>query len=82
MSNHPRFPLDDPPPTTAPVSVSVDGNICQLYGICQQEAPTVFDLAVDGRLRYRPHPEAPDTERVRHAARCCPVQAVTVTERR
>ncbi len=40
-----------PAEPTLPVTVSVNKNRCQLYGICVQEAPTVFDLGADGRLR-------------------------------
>jgi ferredoxin len=63
-----------------PVTVSVDKSHCQLYGICQSEAPTVFDLGTDGRLRHLSR-SAADTDQVRQAARCCPTQAITLTER-
>lgn len=65
-----------------PMTVSVDKSHCQLYGICQSEAPTVFDLGADGRLRYQSRPAAADTDQVRQAARCCPTQAITLSERR
>ncbi len=64
------------------LAVSVDNNHCQLYGICEQEAPQVFALGVDGRLRYDPRPSSAHTAGVRQAARCCPMQAITVTDRR
>ena len=38
--------------TTLEVSVSVDGNHCHFYAICAAEAPAVFRLPTDGRLRY------------------------------
>jgi ferredoxin len=57
-----------------PVTVSVDKNHCQLYGICVQEAPTVFDLGADGRLRYQSRAASDDTCPVRQAARCCPTR--------
>ncbi len=47
-----------------------------------QEAPAVFDLGVDGRLRYTARPAAADAVGVRQAARVCPMQAITVTVRR
>ncbi|MER6331420.1 ferredoxin [Streptomyces sp. NPDC001034] len=62
------------------VRVSVDNNHCELYAICQQEAPEVFDLAADGRLRYDATPDAAHTPAVRQAARCCPMQAITLTQ--
>ncbi len=60
------------------VTVDVDNTLCHLFGICQQEAATVFDLGPDGRLRYDPHPPAAATAAVRQAARCCPMQAITL----
>ncbi|TFC15192.1 ferredoxin [Cryobacterium algoritolerans] len=63
---------------TALVSVSVDNRHCHLYGICEQEAPEVFALGVDGRLRYSTHPAAPEAEATRQAARLCPMQAITL----
>lgn len=61
--------------------VSVDNNHCELYGICQQEAPEVFDLGDDGRLRYDASPDAAHTPLVQQAARCCPMQAITLEAR-
>lgn len=69
------------PATPAPsgrVRVDVNNNHCKLFAICQQEAPDVFDLGPDGRLRYRAHPGTEHTERVVQAARCCPMQAITL----
>jgi ferredoxin len=63
-----------------PVTVSVDNSLCQRYGICQQEAATVFDLGADGRLRYQSRPAQDNVEQVRQAARCCPTQAISLTE--
>jgi ferredoxin len=67
--------------TTRRVRVSVDNNHCHLFGICQQEAPEVFDLGVDGRLRYPAHPDPASTAAVQQAARCCPMQAITLETR-
>lgn len=60
------------------VDVDVDNNRCQRFAICQQEAPEVFDLGPDGRLRYEAHPDRRHTYRVVQAARCCPMQAITL----
>jgi ferredoxin len=69
------------PATTIPaVKVGVDNNRCGLYGICQQEAPEVFELGVDGRLRYDAAPSTDHIPAVRQAARCCPMQAITLTK--
>jgi ferredoxin len=69
------------PAAGGPVTVSVDNGRCGLYGVCQQEAPDVFELGPDGRLRYRAHPQPVDTDAVWQAARCCPLQAITVENR-
>lgn len=61
---------------------SVNNTHCELYGICEQEAPGVFELRVDGRLRYAARPGQEHLAGVRQAARCCPMQAITVTESR
>ncbi len=82
----PPSPLPDHSPRggdRAPaVQVAVDNTHCAVFGICVQEAPAVFDLGVDGRLRYDARPAPADTARVRQAARVCPMQAITVTGRR
>ncbi len=76
-----QFPTVDPA-ARRPVTVSVDKSHCQLYGICAQEAAAVFALDADGRLRYTTRPAAGDIHQLRQAARCCPTQAITLTERR
>ncbi|MFD8495072.1 ferredoxin [Amycolatopsis sp. NPDC059657] len=58
--------------------VSVDNDRCELYGICQYEAPDIFQLGRDGRLRFRRQLTEADIEPVIAAARCCPMQAVRV----
>lgn len=64
----------------ATVRVSVNNRHCELFGICQMEAPDVFELGVDGRLRYSPKPDANQTTAVEQAARCCPMQAITLAK--
>jgi len=77
----PARPAEAPSAADAPaVRVSVDNNHCELYAICQQEAPEVFDLGADGRLRYDAAPAPAHTPAVRQAARCCPMQAITLTQ--
>lgn len=63
------------------VWVEVDNTHCALFGVCVQEAPQVFDLGVDGRLRYTARPAPAATAQVRQAARVCPTQAITVRAR-
>ncbi|WP_369125299.1 ferredoxin [Cryobacterium sp. GrIS_2_6] len=77
MSTSPE--LSDTRQETTPVDVSVDNRQCHLYGICEQEAPEVFALGVDGRLRYSAHPAAREAAATRQAARLCPMQAITLS---
>ncbi|WP_246258230.1 ferredoxin [Amycolatopsis anabasis] len=58
--------------------MSVDNDRCELYGICQAEAPTLFDLGADGRLRYTRQLEADDLEPAIAAARLCPMRAIVL----
>ncbi|WP_020667084.1 ferredoxin [Amycolatopsis nigrescens] len=58
--------------------ISVDNDRCELYGLCQAEAPELFELAPDGRLRYRRAPEAEELPDAVAAARCCPMQAIAL----
>ena len=68
-------------PVEVSVSVSVDGNHCHFYAICAAEAPEVFRLPSDGRLRYISKPDPSQTAAVLEAARLCPMQAIHVTVR-
>ena len=68
-------------PVEVSVSVSVDGGHCHFYAICAAEAPDVFRLPSDGRLRYTSKPDASQTAAVLEAARLCPMQAIHVTVR-
>jgi ferredoxin len=58
--------------------VSVDNDRCELYGICAWEAPDVFELGRDGRLRFRRFIDTADVEQANSAARLCPMQAVVL----
>jgi ferredoxin len=61
------------------VTVSVNNNHCRLYAICQQEAPEVFQLA-RRRLHVDPYPTEGLLDKVRTAARLCPMQAIKLRE--
>jgi ferredoxin len=70
-------------PPAAPVrslAVAVHNGHCHKYGVCQQEAPEVFALRSDDRLRYDSAPRPELAEQVRSAARLCPMQAITVDQ--
>ncbi|KAA9153340.1 ferredoxin [Amycolatopsis acidicola] len=56
--------------------VSVDNDRCEVYGICVWEAPRLFQLDRDGRLRYRRQLTETDFAQAAAAARSCPMQAI------
>ncbi|WP_216215290.1 ferredoxin [Amycolatopsis aidingensis] len=58
--------------------ISVDNDRCELYAICQAEAPGLFELGTDGRLRYRRRLTERDYAAAAAAARCCPMQAISL----
>ena len=74
-------PAGGPAHSGATLLVSVHNGHCHQYGICQQEAPEVFHLRSDTRLKYDTTPPAEQSGRVRQAARLCPMQAITLANR-
>ena len=58
--------------------VSVDDDRCELFGTCMWEAPRVFRLEKDGRLRFRRQLTEEDLEQAASAARSCPMQAIVL----
>jgi ferredoxin len=56
--------------------ISVDNDRCEIYGICVQQAPRLFQLDKDGRLRFRRQLTEEDFDQATSAARCCPMQAI------
>ncbi|MEV1116837.1 ferredoxin [Actinosynnema sp. NPDC049800] len=76
---------DPPPPPPPPVRdepagvrVAVDHGRCRHYALCQAQAPGVFRVLDDGRLRYARNPDADQAPQVRAAARVCPMRAIRV----
>jgi ferredoxin len=74
--------VDDRPRPWSELAVSVDSRRCHVYGVCQREAATVFQISGNGQLHYTVHPDAVHNDQVRMAARCCPMQAITVEARK
>lgn len=70
----------DPPVPDEPagVRVAVDHDRCRHYLLCQAQAPRVFRVLDDGRLRYARNPDADQAAQVRAAARVCPMRAIRV----
>jgi sulfoxide reductase heme-binding subunit YedZ len=75
--------IDGPAPGRAnqasappPLTMSVDNARCQLWRICQVEAPDLFEAATHDRLRYLNKVPHGDEEQALSAARCCPSRAI------
>lgn len=62
----------------SPLKVSVDLTVCERYGHCCFEAPTVFELDDDGELEYVTEVDERLRPQVEAAVRACPVLAITV----
>jgi sulfoxide reductase heme-binding subunit YedZ len=65
----------------AALDISVDNERCHRYGICQAEAPGLFQLVDDERLRYERRPPPEQFAQARAAARACPMRAIELRER-
>lgn len=80
MEPEPGF---EPEPTGggSAMDVSVDNHRCHRYGVCQAEAPEVFQLIEDNRLTYERRPAPELFAKVRTAARSCPMRAIELRER-
>ncbi|WP_238412125.1 ferric reductase-like transmembrane domain-containing protein [Saccharothrix deserti] len=71
---------DDRPVDGAPTGlrVAVDHGRCRHFALCQVQAPRVFRMLDDGRLRYARNPDADQAPQVHAAARACPMRAINV----
>ena len=61
--------------------VSVDLDLCQGHGVCESEAPTVFELAKNATVTILD--ESPGEQlraEVETAVRFCPTSALRITE--
>jgi ferredoxin len=61
--------------------IVVDRDLCQGHGVCESEAPEVFEVSKVGVLTVL-QPTPPDTERARveTAITYCPTHALTIVE--
>ncbi|MEQ0563644.1 ferredoxin [Amycolatopsis sp. NEAU-NG30] len=66
----------EPGPVAPDLRIDVDSHRCHAYGVCQSEAPQVFQLGQDGRLEYEKRPDAQHAPHVQAAARACPMRAI------
>jgi len=58
--------------------VEVDREVCMSAGVCEMEAPEVFELDADGVLQVR---ELTDLATVQTAVRACPTGALRLVDR-
>jgi sterol 14alpha-demethylase len=61
--------------------IAVDRDLCQGHGVCEGEAPDVFEVSKDAVLTVQR--EAPGDERrkaVEAAVKYCPTHALTIVE--
>jgi sterol 14-demethylase len=63
------------------VRIHVDRDLCQGHGVCQSEAPAVFEVSKDGVLTVL-QASPPESERpaVDAAVKYCPTHALTIVE--
>jgi ferredoxin len=61
--------------------VSVDPDLCQGHGVCESEAPAVFELSKNHKVTILDE-QPPDDLRaqVEAAVRYCPTSALTITD--
>ena len=61
--------------------IVVDRDLCQGHGVCENEAPDVFEVSKDGVLTVV-QDAPPDDERkaVEAAVKYCPTHALTIVE--
>jgi ferredoxin len=64
------------------MGISVNNARCHLYGICQAEAPALFELTEDERLRYVSHVGPAHADQAKAAARGCPMRAIHLSVER
>jgi ferredoxin len=63
------------------VRIVVDRDLCQGHGVCENEAPGVFELAKDGRLSVLDETPADGLRaQVEMAVKYCPTHALRIEE--
>jgi ferredoxin len=61
--------------------VVVDFDLCQGHGECEGEAPEVFELDDDGKLKIlRENPSEELRDQVERARKYCPTMAITIED--
>ena len=61
--------------------IVVDRDLCQGHGVCENEAPGVFEVSKDGALTVlQETPPASERTAVEAAVKYCPTHALTIVE--
>jgi ferredoxin len=60
--------------------VVVDREVCMSAGVCEMEAPEVFELDADGVLQVRQPADVADIAGVETAVRACPTGALQLID--
>ncbi|MGB3886517.1 ferredoxin [Gordonia sp. (in: high G+C Gram-positive bacteria)] len=60
--------------------VEVDRDLCQGHGMCEMEAPDVFEAGRDTVTILNPTPDESRRAQVEAAVRYCPTQALKIVE--
>lgn len=60
--------------------IEVDLDLCQGHGMCEMEAPDVFEAARDHVVILNPTPDESQRGEVTAAVRYCPTQALRLVE--
>ena len=60
------------------VTVNVDPMRCARYGLCEREAPAVFQIRDDGRLSYKASVTVDELNPVVRAVEVCPARAIAL----
>ena len=63
--------------------IEVDRDLCQGHGVCEGEAPEVFELSKKGELTIlQPTPHESLRPQIEAAVKYCPTHALTLDEDR
>jgi len=65
--------------TGSRVAIDVDATRCAHFGFCQHEAPELFKLREDGRLRHASRATRAQADAAVQAARACPTRAILLS---
>lgn len=60
--------------------IEVDRDLCQGHGMCELEAPEVFEAQRDSVTILDEHPDETLRPQVEAAVRFCPTQALTIID--